>query len=156
MRKAGGAPPVANVAQVPIVAAKAPKGTAGMPPAAKVGGNWRPGAQAKAADQPTPGMDFVKEAERRLFENKQKKIGWDEVAKLKEEFALSENVELGMKLLHPTKLWQLLRSVPNPRQKLQQAIDKEQVARQMIGDLDPVAAQLVKQLEAKDNAAGQQ
>merc|ERR1712187_923008 len=147
-----------NEGAVPKAAAdQPPAGLNGDTPAPKLA-VWIPKSPASPAAPAAPspvapaapaGMEdnvVALEVAKRLTENKEKKIGWSEVSKLRAEFDLSEQVELGMKVLHPAKLWQLLRSQPDPRSKLSTAADKEQTAKMMISEQDPEVAQLVEQL----------
>merc|ERR1719215_1909172 len=90
--KAGGA--MAMKGGPAVAKAKAPGGTAG--------------GKAAAAAATLPNDDAVKQAEKRLRENGNRKFYWEEVAKLKKDFKLSERVELALKLLEPAKLNSLL------------------------------------------------
>ena len=48
--------------------------------------------------------EAFREAEKRLTANSAERIAWEDIVALRHEFGLSEQVELGMKLLDPKKV----------------------------------------------------
>jgi len=93
----------------------------------------------------------MKEAEERLIANGQQKVCWDDIAALKDKFSLSDQVELGLKLLHPVKLRLLL----GTREELErqmgnaEAEEREQLVRAFIAKFDPIVEKLVQKIELK-------
>jgi len=135
-----------NVAPVPKERLMAPKAKATKTTNAKASA-----AAAAAAAAEKAAEDAVKEAERRLNKNKAREDGWDLIMNLKEEFGLTEQVELGLKLLEPPKLWAALGPSGNEfRRKLLTSADKDKFARSMIALQDPSAYALVRKLEMKE------
>jgi hypothetical protein len=116
-----------------------------------------PGPPPAAPQAPSPpalgglGNDEIfKTAETLLKHNGQRKFYWEEVTKLKSSFNFSERIELGLKLLEPTKLNALLRENGDIHKLLEQAGDKDEVLRGLIKRHDPYVDQIVTQLEVKD------
>jgi len=94
--------------------------------------------------------EVFKFAETLLKQNGQRKFYWEEVSQLKVAFKFSERIELGLKLLEPTKLNALLRENGNLHKLLEEAKDKDDVIRSLIKKHDPHVDQIVTQLEAKE------
>lgn len=85
-----------------------------------------------------------------MKENGTRKFYWEEVAKLKRDFKLSENVEIGLKLLEPAKLNALLRESGDLPRMLAHAPDKDKLIRSLVLRKDAQVDHLVTQLEAKE------
>lgn len=127
--------------------AMAVKGT----PAAKAAAAKAAGGKSAAAAATLPNDDAVKEAEKRLRNNGNRKVYWEEVAKLKKDFKLGEKVELALKLLEPSKLNSLLRDSGDLQRMLQHAPDKDKLIRSLVARQDSTVDQLVTKLEQKEN-----
>lgn len=95
----------------------------------------------------------MQEAEERLLANGQEKVCWDDIALLRDKFGLSDQVELGLKLLHPVKLRLLL----GTREELERQLDnaegeeREQLIRSTIAKFDPIVERLVQRIEQKQD-----
>lgn len=115
-----------------------PKAPSGPPPAHALR------AAAPGAEDP------VQQAEKRLRENGQRKWYWEEVAKLKRDYGLSERVEIALKMLDHSKLNSLLRDSGDLPRMLQHSPDKDKLIRTLVARQDKVVDQIVTQLEAKE------
>lgn len=95
----------------------------------------------------------MQEAEERLVANGQEKVCWPDIELLKDKFGLSDQVELGLKLLHPVKLRLLL----GTREELERQLDnaeaeeREQLIRSTIAKFDPNVEKLVQRIEQKQD-----
>lgn len=100
----------------------------------------------------TTEQDVMQEAEDRLVANGHDKVCWDDIALLRDKYSLSDQVELGLKLLHPVKLRLLLGTRPQ-RQELERQLDnaeaaeREQIIRATIAKFDPIVERLVQRIE---------
>jgi len=118
-----------------------------MPSPTMAPGMQPPPAPASAA--PRQDEDPMKQAERRLVANGHKKDGWIAIANLKALFKLSDQAELALKLLEPTTLWNVLGKSGEMQRKIAATVDKDRAVRDLVAQVDPTVADLVRRIEWK-------